>query len=69
MRRDGGGDDERRDERLTVHPPPQPAPVRAPPQKYIRKQSVHDYLRVIADGKVAYKLVYFKLDNDKKDEE
>ena len=34
-----------------------------------RKQSVHDYLRVIADGKVAYKLVYFKLDNDKKDEE
>lgn len=43
--------------------------MRAPPQKYIRKQSVHDYLRVIADGKVAYKLVYFKLDNDKKDEE
>ena len=34
-------------------------------KKYLRKQQVRDYLRVVAAGKFVYELKYFKLSGDK----
>jgi len=34
-------------------------------KKYLKKQQLRDYLRVIATGKNAYELKYFKISSDK----
>ena len=33
-------------------------------KKYLKKQNLRDYLRVIASGKTGYKLTYFSIEKD-----
>jgi len=38
-------------------------------KKYLRKQSLRDFLRIVASEKTAYKLAFYKLSADAEDDE
>ena len=59
---------------LTLPPPPPTLPL--PPRylkyltkKYLKKNNLRDYIRVVANGKSVYELRYFMVNAEDEDEE
>ena len=38
-------------------------------KKYLKKEQLRDYLRVVADSKDSYKVAYYKMNDDKEDDD